>query len=258
MLFRSQLVRVLALPEAAAHELLQQQRDRSPAPLLHPRQSFEGYTIVRELHASARSHLYLAVDERDGRQVALKTLSAELAAQPAAVDRFLLEDWVARRIDHPQVLRAWPDDRPRQHIFSVSELVTGQTLAQWMVDHPHPPLADVRALLDQLASALQAFHRKEMLHQDLRPENLMIDAHGTLRLIDFGSVHVAGLAEAGGLPGEALAGTLQYSAPEYFLGEAGSPASEVFAMAVLAYQMLTGALPYGLQVTQVQIGRAHV
>jgi serine/threonine protein kinase len=73
--------------------------------------------------------------------------------------------------------------------------------------------------VQQIAAGLQAFHRKEMLHQDLRPENLMIDRTGTLKLIDFGSVHVAGLAEAGLSERDpALAGTLQYLAPEYFVG----------------------------------------
>jgi serine/threonine protein kinase len=96
-----------------------------------------------------------------------------------------------------------------------------------------------------------------MLHQDLRPENLMIDRQGTVILIDLASAHVAGLSEGQGqYPGDSraleLAGTLQYTAPEYFTGEGGSPVAELFSLAVLIYQMLTGALPYGLQVPQVR------
>jgi serine/threonine protein kinase len=65
-----------------------------------------------------------------------------------------------------------------------------------MIDHPAPDLDSVRSLVEQIAKGLQAFHRKEMLHQDLRPENVMIDRAGTVKIIDFGAVHVAGLAEA--------------------------------------------------------------
>jgi serine/threonine protein kinase len=111
----------------------------------------------------------------------------------------------------------------------------------------------VRHLVEQIALGLQAFHRKEMLHQDLRPENLIIDRTGTVKIIDFASTHVAGLTE-GTLAArpQAIVGSLQYTAPEYFVGGVGSPQSELFALAVITYQMLTGHLPYGLQVTQLR------
>jgi serine/threonine protein kinase len=95
-----------------------------------------------------------------------------------------------------------------------------------------------------------------MLHQDLRPENLMIDAQGTVRLIDLGGVHVAGLAEAEGDPrATRLLGSLQYTAPEYFTGQGGTAASDLFALAVITFQMLTGQLPYGLQAARVRNAR---
>ena len=95
-----------------------------------------------------------------------------------------------------------------------------------------------------------------MLHQDLRPENLMVDAQGTVRLIDLGGVHVAGLAEAAGDPrATQLLGSLQYTAPEYFTGQGGTAASDLFALAVITFQMLTGQLPYGLQVARVRSAR---
>jgi serine/threonine protein kinase len=122
-----------------------------------------------------------------------------------------------------------------------------------MTDHPRPSLDEVRGLVSQIARGLQALHRKEMLHQDLRPENLVIDRQGTVVLIDLASAHVAGLSEGlGDAKPRDIAGTLQYTAPEYFTGDGGSPLSELFSLAVLAYQMLTGALPYGLQVPQVR------
>ncbi len=248
-----QLVRIDALPSPEAQQVAMQREGLQMPPTLQPRAAFEGYTVVRELHASSRSHVHLAVDEATGRAVVIKTPSVDLRENPAYLDRFLLEEWVARRIDSPHVLRAGPSERPRTHLFVAMEFVDGQSLAQWMIDHPQPDLDSVRSLIDQIAKGLQAFHRKEMLHQDLRPENIMIDRHGTVKIIDFGSVHVAGLAEgtAESRP-EALMGSLQYTAPEYFTGEGGSAASDLYALAVLTYQMLSGQLPYGLQVTQVR------
>lgn len=248
-----QLVRIDALPSPEAQQVAMQREGLQMPPTLQPRAAFEGYTVVRELHASSRSHVHLAVDDASGRDVVLKTPSVDLRENPAYLDRFLLEEWVARRIDSPHVLRAGPSERPRTHLFVAMEFVDGQSLAQWMIDHPQPDLDSVRSLIDQIAKGLQAFHRKEMLHQDLRPENIMIDRHGTVKIIDFGSVHVAGLAEgtAESRP-EALMGSLQYTAPEYFTGEGGSAASDLYALAVLTYQMLSGQLPYGLQVTQVR------
>jgi serine/threonine protein kinase len=89
-----------------------------------------------------------------------------------------------------------------------------------------------------------------MLHQDLRPENIMIDSSGTVKIIDFGSTKVAGLTEISSpLEREPILGTAQYTAPEYFLGESGSSQSDLFALAVIAYQMLSGKLPYGTKVS---------
>ena len=86
----------------------------------------------------------------------------------------------------------------------------------------------------------------EMLHQDLRPENVMIDKTGTVKIIDFGAVRVAGVAETERpADRDRIKGTAQYTAPEYFLGEGGTPSSDLFSLGVIAYEMLTGRLPYG-------------
>ena len=244
-----QLVRIDSLPDAQASQLHAQREGLRLPPPLQARMDFEGYTIVRELHASSRSHVHLAVDQQSGQHVVLKTPSVDLRDDPVYLDRFILEEWIARRIDSAHVLKASAADRPREHLFVAMEYVDGQSLTQWMIDHPAPDLDSVRSIIEQVAKGLRAFHRKEMLHQDLRPENLMIDRTGTVKIIDFASTHVAGLTE-GTLDArpQAIAGTLQYTAPEYFVGGVGSPQSELFSLAVIAYQMLTGHLPYGLQV----------
>lgn len=244
------LARVASLPRDLAAPVSREGL-RLP-PRLLPRQDFEGYRVVRELQQTARSQVVLAVDAA-GREWALKLPTADLAGNPRELDRFATEEWVARRVDSPHVIKAAPAEARREQLFTAVEFIHGQTLAQWMTDHPRPGLDEVRGIADQIGRGLQALHRKEMLHQDLRPENLMIDRQGTVILIDLASAHVAGLSE--GL-GEAraleLAGTLQYTAPEYFTGDGGSPVAELFSLAVLVYQMLTGALPYGLQVPQVR------
>lgn len=224
-------------------------------PRLSPRQSFEGFQVVRELQQTARSQVVMAVDAA-GREWALKLPTAELAGNARELDRFATEEWVARRVDSPHVIKAAPAEAKREHLFTAVEFIHGQTLAQWMTDHPRPGLHEVRGIAEQIGRGLQALHRKEMLHQDLRPENLMIDRQGTVILIDLASAHVAGLSEGlGDARALELAGTLQYTAPEYFTGEGGSPVAELFSLAVLVYQMLTGALPYGLQVPQVRGAR---
>jgi serine/threonine protein kinase len=90
-----------------------------------------------------------------------------------------------------------------------------------------------------------------MLHQDLRPDNIMIDSTGTAKIIDFGSTRVAGIMEmTTPIKQNHILGTVQYTAPEYFLGEQASERSDMFSLSVIAYQMLTGKLPYGAEVAK--------
>jgi len=247
-----QVVRIDALPEGEFNELQAQRAALQLPPVLEARMRFDGYTIVRDLHRSHRSHIYLAVDDETGQRVVLKTPSIDLQNDEAHLDRFLLEEWVARRIASAHVLKPHVPDRKRNYLYVAMEYVDGQTLAQWMVDNPRPSLESVRRIVEQLAKGLQAFHRMEMLHQDLRPENVMIDRTGTVRIIDFGSAWVAGLGEGARAEPDAILGTVQYTAPEYFLGDGGSARSDLFSLAVIVYQMLTGRLPYGAEAARIR------
>jgi serine/threonine protein kinase len=208
---------------------------------------FDGYRIVREIHASSRSHIYLAVDSADGGVVALKIPSIDRSGDPVYLRRFRMEEWVARRINSPHVLRPRIPSRRRNFLYVVSEFIEGQTLRQWIIDNQNPPLETVREIVEQIARGLQAFHRLEMLHQDLRPDNIMVDRTGTAKIIDFGATRIAGVSDD---PRVEILGTAQYTAPEYFLGEAGSAQSDIFSLGVIAYEMLTGGLPYGAAVAK--------
>lgn len=248
-----QLLRIDELPQDDAPQAQLRREGLALPPALTPRSEFEGFTIVRELQVSARSHVLLATDKDSGRPVVLKTPSVDLRGDAAYLDSFVLEEWVARRVDSPHVIKAWPGERRRRHLYVAMEYIEGQTLAQWMTDHPAPALEAVRSIVEQLAQGVQALHGRDMLHRDLRPENVMIDHDGTVKLIDLANVHVAGLAEGrGGAEQGAPPGTLQYMAPECLLGQPASTAADLFSLAALTYQMLCGQLPYGLSVTRVR------
>lgn len=246
-----QIVRIDALPAPQTDEIYRQASELPMPPLLDARMAFDGYTIVRELHGSSRSHIYLALDAQTQDRVVIKTPSVDLQGDPAYLERFLLEEWVARRINSAHVLKPCLQTRQRKYLYVVMEFIEGQTLAQWMRDNPKPDLDTVRGIVGQIARGLSAFHRLEMLHQDLRPENVMIDNNGTVKIIDFGSTQIAGIMEMqAASEASQMPGTAQFTAPEYFLGESGTTRSDLFSLAVIAYQMLTGKLPYGTQVAK--------
>lgn len=248
-----QILRIDALPDGA--DALGTDAARLPVPPLpRPGDSIDGFRIHRQIHATARSHVYLATDAQ-GREVALKIPATEMAQDENYLRRFVLEDWIARRIHSPHVLRAASRAGRSTALYAVTELVRGVTLRQWMTDNPAPPLDLVRDIAAQIAAGLRALHRREMVHQDLRPENIMIDVSGTVTIIDLGSAAVAGVEEARpGLLGQ-LPGTYQYTAPEYFASDAVSWRSDQYALGVILYEMLCGRLPYGTQVARVRSRR---
>ena len=244
-----QIVRIDSLPDGEANEIHQQLSELKIAPILDARMIFDGYQIIREVHGSSRSHVYLASDCATDTLVVIKTPSIDMQADQAYLERFLMEEWVARRINSAHVLKPYLQTRKRDYLYVVTEFIEGQSLRQWMTDHPRPDLETVRGIVEQIAKGLRAFHRMEVLHQDLRPENIMIDSHGTVKIIDFGSTSVAGIAELA--PDmNVMPGTFQYAAPEYFLGEAGTTSSDLFSLGVITYHMLTGRLPYGTAVAK--------
>src|SRR5690606_10054197 len=110
-----QIARLESLAPGGIEELVEGEADLPPAPALRPGQEFEGYRILRTLHSGSRSHVYLAQDRQSGARCALKTLSTEMAQDPAAKASLLVEEWIMRRLDHPNLLRAPPLVRARRH-----------------------------------------------------------------------------------------------------------------------------------------------
>ncbi len=254
----AQLLRIEALPKPEASEIYRQLAELPFPPLPEARMDFDGYRIEREIKGSSRSHVYLATDSETGERVVIKTPALDMQDNPAALERFLMEEWIARRINSAHVLKPSRQTRKRNYIYVVTEFIEGQTLAQWMTDNPMPDLATVRGLLEQIARGLQAFHRLEMVYQDLKPDNIMIDSTGTVKIIDFGATRVAGIAEiATPIEQINLLGSAAYAAPEYFLGEPGSARADLFSLGVIAYQMLTGRLPFGAEVPKARTRKAQ-
>ena len=246
-----QVVRVESLPAGEVEDLLGLELKLPPAPVLHEGQSFDGYRVIERLHAGSRSRVYRVRDESTGNEFALKVLSSERAGDPEAVAGLLLEEWVARRLAHPNLLPAGPASGPRSHAYCLMALANGESLHRRIAQQAPFDLQHVRQVVRQLSMGLEAMHRRGVLHRDLRPHNVMVDADNHATIIDFGSAQVAGLDELAPRAFEdaAFAGTMQYSAPEVFLGQPASPASDVFSLGVIAYQMATGDLPYGPRVS---------
>ena len=253
-----QIVKIENLPQQDAGELYQQLTTLPFPPTLEARALFDGYKIIREVYASSRSHVYLAMDTETKTQVIIKTPSVDLRNNVAYLERFLMEEWIARRINNAHVLKPCLQTRQRHYLYIVTEFIEGQTLAQWMIDNPKPDIESVRSIIEQIATGLQAFHRQEMLHQDLRPNNIMIDHTGTVKIIDFGSTQVAGLMDISSpLERHDILGTTQYTAPEYFVGEEGTRRSDLFSLGVIAYHMLSAKLPYGIEVAKARTKAAQ-
>ncbi|MCW4631111.1 bifunctional protein-serine/threonine kinase/phosphatase [Marinomonas rhodophyticola] len=244
-----QIVRVDDVPSYQQEDMQQRVSQLPVPPPLRERMLFDGYEIVRSIYVSSRSHVFLARDIESSEFVVIKTPSVELSDDTAYLENFMLEDWIAKRVQNPHVVKAIESSRQRKFLYLLMEYIDGQSLAQWMRDHPKPSLEQTRDIISQIANGLQAFHRKSMIHQDIRPANIMIDKHGTVKIIDFGSTHIAGVSNT--KDEDALRGTMRYSAPEYFLGYGGTERSDIYALGVIAYQMLSGnQFPYHPKIAQ--------
>jgi eukaryotic-like serine/threonine-protein kinase len=241
-----QIVRIDNPGRPDKHAILNRLTSLPFPPELVPGQMFEGYRILRELHLSKRSQVYLAEDGPMGRQVVIKTPSINFEDDPAYLEMFTREEWIGQIVSSPHVLKVLKPARAPRSLYFLTEYVEGQTLRQWMTDNPRPHLETVREIVEQIAKGLRALHRKEIIHQDLKPENILIDRNGTVKIIDFGSSRAAGLDEAGSSSERPhLVGTVDYTAPEYHREQLPTNRSDIYSLGAIAYEMLTSRLPYG-------------
>ena len=240
-----QVIRVEQLPELNQFHI---QQDYVFPQQLSKGEVFEGYVIDKILHQNHRSCLYLAHDTQQ-QPLVIKTLGVDLQQDKYAVEQFQLEDWVSKRLKHDNLMQCYPHNTEKKYLFQCYEYLQGETLAQWLHRQEKPlNLDEILPILQQTALALNAMHRLEMLHQDIRPKNIIVlntESAIKIKLIDYGSTAVRGLVEINPKNANRPLGTLAFMAPEYFIDHSPSVHSDQFSLAVMAYYLLTKQLPYG-------------
>ena len=241
-----QFVWVEELPQQGLEEACESLSQLPFPPDLAPGQKLGGYEVEALIHASARSQLYKVSDVATGALLAMKTPSPNFEDDPAYIERFVMEPWIGQRMDSPFVVKVREPKQAPQFLYYLTEYVEGQTLGQWIEQNPKPDVTRVIEIAEQIVKGLRAFHRREVLHQDLKPDNIVIDKHGQVKLIDFGSSYVMGVHEISSpILRDEILGTADYSAPELLLNEKGGFKADQFSLASIIYEMLTGQLPYG-------------
>ena len=237
------LMRVDRTPDEDIDEAHRRLTRQVIPPVLRPDARIDGYRVLRTVVSGTRSHIYL-VEDSTGQRLALKAPSESFAEDAVYLDGFLREEWIGKRIDHPGVMKVLPRPESR-FLYLVAEHIEGQSLRQWMLDNPHPPIEDVRRLVADIAKALRAFQRLQIVHRDLKPENVMIDRDGNPKLVDFGTAYVQGFDELESAVRETHpVGSVGYVSPECLLGQPATHAADIYALGIVAYEMLAGALPY--------------
>ena len=241
-----QIIKIDSLPSQDANEIYNELTRLPFPPHLGPGMTMDGYEILEEVHASTTSQLYKVRDKESGELFMMKTPSVNYSDDPAYIERFYMEEWAGKRIQSDAVLKIIEQTRQRNFLYFIMEYIDGITLKQWAAENPSPNFEQVIEIVNKVIKGLRVFHRLEMLHRDLKPENIMITTHGVVKIIDFGSVKIAGIQEIS-TPVERieLLGTKNYTAPEYLLGMEGNNRSDIYSLGVLVYNLLTGQLPYG-------------
>lgn len=209
------------------------------------------YRLLRRLGAGGMGSVYLAQHELIDRQVALKVLHPSLAGKPESRKRFLREARAASKVKHPAVVEIYDVAFHGEHVFFVMELLPGRDLADRLAVEGRLPWSHAFPILLQVAEALAAAHAAGVVHRDVKPSNCFLvaapDGTERVKVVDFG---IAKLAADEGTTTEHLTatgevfGTLGYMAPEMAHGASDDPRSDVYALGVMMFQLLTGRLPF--------------
>lgn len=220
-------------------------------PELRPGLKIDGYEVLQELWASERSQLYFVRDIESGEELVMKTPSANYDDDPAYIERFIAEEWIGSRINHPNVVSIIaPKNGGKKFLYYLMEKVPGITLQQWITENPEARPSVIAKLILEIADGLFAMHAEQVVHQDLKPGNIMILPDGKIKIVDFGAVYAPGLQEIfNPFEREIALGTLDYADPSYRFGTNTYIKGDIYSLAIIAYEMFTGGhLPYGKRI----------
>jgi eukaryotic-like serine/threonine-protein kinase len=202
------------------------------------------YRIEGRLGVGGMSTVYLAFDQRLERNVAIKLLAEHLADDATFVSRFRREALSAARLVHPNIVQVFDfgfDERQHQH-FIVMEHVSGNSCAELLRDRGHLEVQEAVDVLSQACRGLDYAHRNGVVHRDVKPGNLLVSESDVVKLADFGIARAtdqSSITQVG-----SVLGTAAYLAPEQARGEEAGPRADIYSLGVVAYQLLSGRLPY--------------
>jgi eukaryotic-like serine/threonine-protein kinase len=216
-----------------------------PAPHLtiQPGDQLDHYQIDDVVATSGMATVFRARDLETGCQVAIKVPHPEIESDPALYDRFLREEEIGKKIDHPGVMKVFanPD---RSQVYMVMEWIDGRLRRQILNEGKKLPIERAVKLTVRICEALEHIHAHGVVHRDLKPENIMVDAEDNIRLIDFGIAGNTGSRRLTFANFSRNMGTPDYISPEQVRGRRGDARSDVYALGVMLYEMLTGKIPF--------------
>jgi serine/threonine protein kinase len=193
---------------------------------------------------SGMASIFRAIDTRNGRQVAIKVPHPEMESDPVLFDRFKREEEIGKALDHPHVMKVFGDGEDRSQIYMVMEWVDGKLLRQILAGQKKLPTDRAIKLTLAIAEALDYIHSRGVVHRDLKPENIMVDEQDGIKLIDFGIAGKEGSRRLTFANFSQVMGTPEYISPEQVKGKRGDGRSDVYALGVMLYEMLTGKTPF--------------
>jgi len=206
-------------------------------------ETIDGFVLKVPLSDGRYTRLFVAVDEVEGGEVALKFPKPQVAAVATYRAAFVREAWVGARVNSPWVGRIIELPPGRQTcLYTVMPLYQGELLETRLARRPSLGLEEGRNIAIKLARAAAALHRAGIIHRDIKPDNVILESDASLKLIDLGVVRIPGLED---FPSEDIPGTPGYMAPEMFAGEPGNEATDIYALGVTMFRAFTGEFPYG-------------